>query len=90
MATFVAIAYDGQAEICFSAMLCMSYLQKREVTMDKPGTYRIEVQGQLDASWSDRLGGMHITTDSSGKQGPMTILEGHLRDQAALPQVCSS
>ena len=58
--------------------------------MDKPGSYRIEVQGQLDASWSDRLGGMHITTDSSDKQSPMTILEGHLRDQAALSGVLNA
>jgi hypothetical protein len=58
--------------------------------MDKPGSYRIEVQGQLDASWSDRLGGMHITTDSSGKQGPVTILEGRLRDQAALAGVLNA
>ena len=58
--------------------------------MDKPGTYRIEVQGQLEASWSDRLGGMHITTDSSGKQCTMTTLEGRLRDQAALMGVLNS
>jgi hypothetical protein len=58
--------------------------------MDKPGTYRIEVQGQLDASWSDRLGGMQITTDCSGKLGTVTTLEGRLRDEAALIGVLNS
>ena len=55
--------------------------------MDKPGTYRIKVQGQLEASWSDRLAGMRIATDRSGQQGPVTTLEGRLRDQAALAGV---
>jgi hypothetical protein len=26
-----------------------------------PATYRITVEGKLDKSWSDRLGGMRIT-----------------------------
>jgi hypothetical protein len=30
---------------------------------------------------------MHITTDHSGKQGPVTTLVGRLRDQAALAGV---
>ena len=58
--------------------------------MDKPGIYRIVVQCELDASWSDRLGGMHITTDSSGKLGTVTTLEGRLRDEAALNGVLNS
>ena len=58
--------------------------------MDKPATYRIEVEGELDASWSDRLGGMQITTDRSGNQGLLTTLEGRLRDQAALAGVLNA
>jgi hypothetical protein len=49
-----------------------------------PATYRIEVQGQLDESWSDRLVGMRITTSSQGDQGVVTTLVGRLRDQAEL------
>lgn len=58
--------------------------------MDKPATYRIEVQGELGADWSDRLGGMCITSDRSGKRGPVTILEGRLRDQSALAGVLNA
>ncbi len=42
--------------------------------------YQIRVQGQLDASWSDWLGGLAITSQPSGE----TLLEGTIIDQAAL------
>ena len=47
-------------------------------------TCRIRVQGALDPSWSDRLGGMRITTDRREGHAPVTTLCGPLRDQAAL------
>ena len=49
-----------------------------------PVTYRIKVQGYLDESQSDRLGGMTITTNSQGDQEAVTIMVGRLRDQAEL------
>ena len=52
--------------------------------------YRIRVQGSLDASWSDRLGGMRITTDRREGHAPLTTLVGPLRDQAALLGVLNS
>ena len=50
----------------------------------EPATYRICVQGRLEESWSDYLGGMTITVRESEEQYPVTILTGHLTDQAAL------
>lgn len=53
---------------------------------DSPGIYTIHVDGRLDEAWSDRLGGLSISTseadDGSGR--PQTVLKGHLPDQAAL------
>ncbi len=46
-------------------------------------TYRIQIGGSLDPRWSDRLGGLAIT--STGQAGKTTtILEGELLDQGAL------
>jgi hypothetical protein len=49
-----------------------------------PATYRIRVQGSLAESWSDRLGGLTITTTGQTGEAPVTTLAGRLRDQAAL------
>jgi hypothetical protein len=55
--------------------------------MITPAKYRIKVLGELDEKWSDRLGGMSVTIDRSGKQGSVTTFVGPLRDQAALSGV---
>ena len=53
-------------------------------TMHGPAIYRIRVRGRLDASWSDRIGGMQVT-ETRGPDGQAeTILVGRLPDQAAL------
>lgn len=49
-----------------------------------PAKYRIRVQGTLDPSCSDWLGGMTITTSGMGDEAPVTTLVGRLADQAAL------
>ena len=56
----------------------------------KPGKYRIEVEGHLEEHWSDRLAGMRITTSGSEGETPLTSLVGHLRDQAQLSGVLNS
>jgi len=58
--------------------------------LETPATYRIRVQGSLDNSWSDRLGGMAITKDPKADELPVTILVGHLADQAALAGVLNA
>ena len=58
---------------------------------DKPGNYRIRVQGILNESWSDRLGGLRIMADSVDDQGgTVTELFGKVRDQAALAGLLNS
>ena len=59
----------------------------RRLSLHQPATYRIRVQGQLDESWSPRVGGMAIATTTTLEQGPVTRLEGRLLDQAALAGV---
>ena len=63
---------------------------KKSFTFDRPGKYRIRVQGFLDDSWSDRLGGMSIKTPNRGDHEHMTTLIGLLIDQAALAGVLST
>jgi hypothetical protein len=58
--------------------------------LETPATYRIRVQGSLDDSWADRLGGMVITADMVADKLPVTILVGHLIDQAALSGVLNT
>jgi hypothetical protein len=45
-----------------------------------PNTYEIRVKGHLAQDWSEWLEGMRITHTSEGE----TVLEGPVRDQAAL------
>ena len=54
---------------------------------EKPATYRIRVAGHIDDSLTDHLGGMVITRAFTADSRPMTILIGHLQDQAALSGV---
>jgi hypothetical protein len=58
--------------------------------LETPATYRIRVQGRLDDTWADRLGGMAITTDTTADKPSVTILVGHLADQAALSGVLNT
>lgn len=57
---------------------------------DAPAAYRIRVQGHIDDSWSDRLGGMTVTRAYTGNKEPMTILIGSLLDQSALSGVLNA
>jgi len=62
----------------------------KNLKFEGPASYRIRVQGHLDDSWSDRLGGMVITRAFTADKQPMTILIGHLRDQAGLSGVMNA
>ena len=59
----------------------------QKFNLDTPATYRIRVQGSVDAAWSDMLGGMHIATDTTPGKETVTTLDGYLVDQAALSGV---
>jgi hypothetical protein len=56
----------------------------KKIRPDTPATYRICVQGILDERWSDRLGGVSITTTGQKSGAPVTVLSGRLIDQAAV------
>ena len=60
------------------------------IKLETPATYRIRVQGHLDDSWADRLSGMIISRAFTDKNNPITILVGHLVDQAALSGVLNT
>jgi hypothetical protein len=47
---------------------------------DEEVVYEIRVQGILDESWSEWLGGLDVRPLASG----VTVLAGPIRDQAAL------
>jgi len=49
-----------------------------------PATYHIRVIGQLDGNWSNRLGGLTISSTCSDESRVITSLHGNLIDQAAL------
>ena len=49
-----------------------------------PATYRIVVQGTVSEDWRRRLGDMEVIMSSPESAEPRTILQGRLRDQAAL------
>jgi hypothetical protein len=53
-------------------------------------TYRIRVEGHLDASWSDRLGGLAIETSSEDGNTIISTLTGQLPDQSALSGVLNA
>lgn len=58
--------------------------RKTKLKMENPASYRILVQGALDKSWSDRLGGLEITVNTAEQDFMVTQLVGELLDQAAL------
>jgi len=63
---------------------------EKHIKLWTPATYRIEVEGHLAESWSDRLAGMLITTRKRLDQTTVTTLVGRLRDQAELSGVLNS
>ena len=60
------------------------------LTLDRPARYQIEIQGQLDESWSTHFGGMIISTQTVPDDGKITILQGIIADQATLHGILNS
>ncbi len=63
---------------------------EKSYSFDMPRNYRIRIQGFLDKKWSERLGGLRMTTSTRGDQKPVTVLEGQVCDQAELTGVLNS
>ncbi|MBN1314838.1 MAG: hypothetical protein JXA42_05200 [Anaerolineales bacterium] len=51
---------------------------------DKRIFYQITIQGRLDSDWSDWLNGFEVHTETDEKGACITILDGSIKDQAAL------
>ena len=58
--------------------------------LDAHCRYRILIRGTLDASWSNRLGGMTLTATQLADGAPATTLIGELADQSALVGVLNT
>ncbi len=58
--------------------------------LDARGRYRILIRSTLDASWSDRLGGMTLLATPLADGTPATTLIGELADQSALVGVLNA
>jgi hypothetical protein len=54
------------------------------LTLSTPAKYRVRVQGYLDNTWSDELGGMTLTNHFGSSQPMITVLTGQVMDQADL------
>jgi hypothetical protein len=64
---------------------------RKSFPFNRPGNYRICVQGILDKSWSGKLGGMNITEcRRKDQKGSVTELVGKVRDQAELAGVLNT
>ena len=57
---------------------------------DRPAAYQISLQGRVNSNWADRLEGMTISQSTSEAGVPITMMEGNLRDQAALAGVLNT
>ena len=65
-------------------------MPKRKTSGTARRTYRIQIEGFLNPSWSDRLGGLSITAVRDSDIKTSTVLEGELADQSALMGVLNS
>lgn len=53
------------------------------ISRHEPGVYEVRLQGRLDERWASWFDGMTLTT-SHDPNGIVTVLRGHVVDQAAL------
>ncbi len=56
----------------------------QKLTLDRPATYQIIIQGQLGPDWSDWFDGLKLVNDCDAQGSAVTILTGPVADQAAL------
>jgi len=54
------------------------------------GNYRIAVQGHLRPDWSDRFGAMQMITSPPEADNAITVLKGHVSDQAELAGILNT
>ncbi len=65
--------------------------KKQLLRLHTPATYCLRLQGILDESWSEQLGGMTISVNKEDEaETAVTTLTGRLVDQAALVGVLNN
>lgn len=62
----------------------------QRLKLDEPISYRILVKGHLEDWWSERLGGLKITSNSQLEDFVLSELSGEVIDQAALFGILST
>jgi hypothetical protein len=55
-----------------------------QLTVDSSATYKIHVQGYLDETWSETMGGATIRAHSGPNEPPVTEVTAEFHDQCAL------
>jgi hypothetical protein len=63
--------------------------EQKRYAFDRPGNYRIRVQGYLDESWSDKLG-MSVTSTGGKNRESVTTIAGPVADQAELSGILNT
>lgn len=66
------------------------YQDTKDLTFTSMAQYRLHIQGYIDLSWSDRLGGLTITSTFDENKKPLTLLEGRVEDQSQLVGIINS
>ena len=61
---------------------------RQHLSMDRPVTYQIKVEGKLDEGWSEWFSDMTVTFESGGS-APITTPTGPVADQSALRGILS-
>jgi hypothetical protein len=62
----------------------MMKVTARRLRLDEPATYRIEVQGRLNDTWSAWFDGLTVGVEANGDGTAVTTLAGSVADQGAL------
>lgn len=57
---------------------------KKCLALDSMAEYKIHIQGYLDESWSEFMGGATIRVHNKPNEPQITEVTGEFRDQAAL------
>ena len=55
-----------------------------------PGQYRVEIHGQLEPKWSERIGSMQVISPSPERGNGVIILQGPVNDQAELAGILNT
>ena len=71
-------------------LFIVSIPSRNPIPFDRPATYQISVQGRIDPTWADLLGGMTICPATLEAIPPVTTMEGELSDQADLAGVLNT